>query len=160
MNLKIRKIRTYIFLAMSVSFLFIGFALTSPTTADNNGMPEKLLSGQYRQRINMFRCVYENPCYNYISRSESSYILHGAAEFVELLGQEQPFTFQFLVNGHGVTLHRFAYQLNHDPHVIGYYFYHIYDAGTWDVGTYNVKAIWTAKGQEPLIGEGILVVTP
>ena len=59
MNLKMRKIKIYIFLAMSVSFLFVGFTFTSPATA-NNGMPDRLLSGEFGTRIDQYKCFFED----------------------------------------------------------------------------------------------------
>ena len=146
---------------MSVSFLFIGFVFTSPATA-NNGMPERLLSGEFGQRINQYKCFFEYPCVNDISTSESSYVIHGWNSIPqEDHGAGQPFTFQFFVDGQEVHLQRFAYQGSHDPHVIAYFFYQIFDPGTFSVGSHNTMGIWSdLKGTEVFISYGTLEVTP
>ena len=158
MSLKIRRLKTYIFLAMSVSFLLMGFSFTTPATA-NNGMPDRLLSGEFGQRINQFNCLFEDPCYNYISASESSYVIHGWNGETKEFGPGQPFTFQFFVDGHEVKLQRFAYQISNDPHVVAFYFYHVFDVGTFTVGTHYTEGLWTgSKGNEVYYSFGWLIV--
>lgn len=159
MSLKARRLKTYIFLAMSVSFLLVGLSVTTPATA-NNGMPERLLSGEYGQRINQLNCFFVDPCFNYISASESSYVLHGwNGEPTTDFGQGQPFTFQFFVDGHEVKLQRFNSQYSHDPHIVYVNFYAIFEAGTFSVGTHYTEGLWTAtKGTEVYYNFGWLVV--
>ena len=160
MNLRTKKSETYIFLIMVVGILLLGFSFTSPVTS-NKGMPERVLSGEFGQRINQAKCMYEQPCYNYISASESSYILHGFSGDVQSLGWLQPGSFQFFIDGKEVALQRFSYQLYDDPHIIGSYFYHIFDAGTFSEGIYFTEGVWTAqKGNLYLYSFGYLVVEP
>ena len=97
-------------------------------------MLERLLSGEFGQRINQYKCFYEEPCFNYISTSQSSFVLHEWGGFSQLdIGPGQPVTFQFFVDGHEVRLQRFAYQVSHDPHQIAFYFYQIFDPGTFSL---------------------------
>ena len=54
-NLKALKIA--IIVTVSASFILLGLFFTTPSTA-NSGMPDRLLNGEYGQRIDMFQCFF------------------------------------------------------------------------------------------------------
>ena len=163
MSLTNKNVKFGILFALSLSMLFFGMSSAIPATA-NQGMPQRIsnahVTGEFGQRINMLPCLF-GPCTITISSSESSWIRHGWSAGVAELGDGQPLTFEFFLNGQEVPLRRFAIKGNQDPHVTRFLFYQIFDAGTFPVGTHTVTGVWTAeKGQTVFVGTGPLVVTP
>lgn len=156
--MKSQKINISLLLIICVGLLITGSFFTGTATT-NNGMPERLLNGEFGNKINLFRCLNEDPCFLYISSSESSYVLHGLVESVKDYGNTHPFLFQLFIDGHEIQLQRFSH-VDKENNMIGLYFYKIFDVGTFSEGTYSIMGIWTENDYFQLTLSGTLVVSP
>ncbi|MCE7735814.1 MAG: hypothetical protein GPJ54_13115 [Candidatus Heimdallarchaeota archaeon] len=151
MKLK-NNIKKHTMILFTLSMLFVGISPTTTTTG-NNGMPGRVFSGEFGDRIDLIPCLINHnfggiPCDDvYVSASEGAYVHHGWNEVAQLVSEGQPVGFQLYLDGEALNMRRFAqaFRTDQGETVVLYIFYVIFKPGSLSVGTHSIEGVWTSS---------------
>ncbi|OLS19412.1 MAG: hypothetical protein HeimC2_41390 [Candidatus Heimdallarchaeota archaeon LC_2] len=141
----------------TVTMLFGGITVINTSQAENNGMPGRVLDGEFGNRINLFDCLLADlgvpgfVCNDiHVSASESNYVQHGWNAFPQELGEGQPLGFQLYLDGEKLNMLKFAqaFRTDEGDTIVLFIFYVIFKPGTLSVDTHTIEGVWTSGWPE------------
>lgn len=166
MKLK-NNMKTYTMILFTFTMLYGGIAIINTSHA-TNGMPERVLSGEFGNRIFLLDCLFATldgfECEDiHVSASASNYVVHGWNSLAQKgMGAGLPSTFQLYVDGEEVNLNRFNNAFKDDEGNSGvvWNYYTVFEPGSFSEGSHSILGVWTAKDIGAFYAPTDLVVWP